>query len=313
MTNAVCYNGILHFTIILEGGYLVYSPMERQLLRLHYIYPVPWNRIQPLFEIDPDLEGLAAMKPELLSRLLRLNSSKAKRLSERLRELEQTPLDRLYQQEGITPIPITHSHYPNKLKRLIDPPAVLYAKGDSTLFCSPAKIAIIGSRKASEYSKVALSFIVPPLVEHGIVIVSGLAKGADALAHEAAIEYGGKTIAVLGSGHFHLYPKENAVLASKIAKAHLLVTEYPPYVQPARWTFPMRNRIISGLADAVVVTESAERSGTMSTVEHALDHGKVVYAVPGPITSALSIGPNKLIEEGANPVWNGFQIIETAF
>ncbi|MCG3090115.1 DNA-processing protein DprA [Sporosarcina cyprini] len=291
----------------------MYSPLERQLLRLHYIYPVPWNRIQPLFEIDPELERLAAMKPELLSRLLRLPISKAERLSDRLRELDQTPLDRLYRQEGITPIPITHSHYPNDLKRLIDPPAVLYAKGDTTLFSAPAKISIIGSRKASEYSRTALSMIVPPLVKHGIVIVSGLAKGADALAHEAAIEYGGQTIAVLGSGHFHVYPKENAMLASRIAKDHLLVTEYPPYVQPARWTFPMRNRIISGLADAVVVTESAERSGTMSTVEHALDHGKVVYAVPGPITSPLSIGPNKLIEEGANPVWNGFQIIETAF
>ena len=107
--------------------------------------------------------------------------------------------------------------------------------------------------------------------------------------------YGGKTIAVLGHGLFHLYPKENQALAEKIALNHLLITEYPPYVNPERWTFPMRNRIISGLSDAVVVTESADKSGTMSTVEHALDHGKDIYAVPGPITSLLSAGPNRLI------------------
>ena len=104
---------------------------------------------------------------------------------------------------------------------------------------------------------------------------------------KSAIEYGGKTIAVLGHGLFHLYPKENAALAQKMAENHLLLTEYPPYVKPERWTFPMRNRIISGLSDAVVVTEAADKSGTMSTVEHALDHGKDIFAVPGPITSTV--------------------------
>ena len=108
-----------------------------------------------------------------------------------------------------------------------------------------------------------------------------------------------------------LYPKENAALAQQIAEKQLLLTEYPPYVKPERWTFPMRNRIISGLSDAVVVTEAADKSGTMSTVEHALDHGKDIFAVPGPITSMLSAGPNKLLDEGAKPVWNGFQIVES--
>ena len=100
-------------------------------------------------------------------------------------------------------------------------------------------------------------------------------------------------------------------LREKSQKNQLLLTEYPPYVKPERWTFPMRNRIISGLSDAVVVTEAADKSGTMSTVEHALDHGKDIFAVPGPITSLLSAGPNKLLDEGAKPVWNGFQIVES--
>ena len=146
-------------------------------------------------------------------------------------------------------------------------------------------------------------------MENDTVIVSGLAKGADTMAHEAAIAYGGKTIAVLGHGFFHLYPKENERLAEDIGKINLLITEYPPYVKPARWTFPMRNRIISGLSDAVVVTEAADKSGTMSTIEHALDHGKDIYAVPGSVTSRLSTGPNKLIDEGAQPLWNGYQIV----
>ena len=131
------------------------------------------------------------------------------------------------------------------------------------------------------------------------------------MAHEAAIDYGGKTIAVLGHGFFHLVSKRKSSLAEEIAKNHLLLTEYPPYVKPERWTFPMRNRIISGLSNAVVVTEAADKSGTMSTVEHALDHGKDIFAVPGPITSILSAGPNKLLDEGAKPVWNGFQIVES--
>ena len=102
------------------------------------------------------------------------------------------------------------------------------------------------------------------------------------MAHAAALEYGGKTIAVLGHGLFHLYPKENAALAQQIAEKQLLLTEYPPYVKPERWTFPMRNRIISGLSNAVVVTEAADKSGTMSTVEHALDHGKVYFRCTWP-------------------------------
>ena len=228
-----------------------------------------------------------------------------------MQESTTTPYEKVYERYNITPIPFTNPLYPKQLLSLIDPPAVLYTKGDYSLLSEKFKVAIIGSRKASEYSRQAMTLIVPPLVENNIVIVSGLAKGADTMAHEAAIAYGGKTIAVLGHGLFHLYPKENQTLANEIAANQLLITEYPPYVKPERWTFPMRNRIISGLSDAVVVTEAADKSGTMSTVEHALDHGKDIYAVPGLVTSPLSAGPNKLIDEGAQPLWNGFQIIES--
>lgn len=287
------------------------SEMERRVLALHYVYPVPLNRLAKLFEIDPTLEDLYAYRSAQLVQLLNMSIQKANRLKDMLQQQKNIPFDKLYNRENIVPIPFTHPSYPDSLHNLIDPPTVLYTKGDWSILKKSHKAAIIGSRKATSYSLEALSFIVPPLVEHDIVVVSGLAKGADSMAHQAAISYGGRTIAVLGHGLFHLYPKENKELARKMEANQLLVTEYPPYMSPAKWTFPARNRIISGLSDAVIVTESTEKSGTMSTVIHALDHGKDVFSVPGPITSALSLGPNKLLHEGAQPLWNGFQVVES--
>lgn len=286
------------------------TDVDKRLLVLHYVYPVPFNKVEEILKKDPELLNLFRYRNSQLSRLLQIPEHKAVQLNKQLKLHEKTPFIHLYHHENIIPIPITHHDYPPMLKWLIDPPTVLYVKGDHSILSATAKVAIIGSRKAGTYSKEALSFIVPPLIDQNIVIVSGLAKGADTMAHESAIFYGGKTIGVLGHGLFHLYPKENVKLAEKMGKEHLLLTEYPPYLRPAKWTFPMRNRIISGLSDSIIITESEEKSGTMSTVDHALEHGKSVYAVPGPITSPLSIGPNKLIEQGAKPIWNGFQAME---
>lgn len=282
---------------------------EKRLLALHYVFPVPLNRLNRLYEHDPHLARLTTHSVHQLAELLSLSIEKATTLKNNLMKNSSTPYEELYGRIAITPIPFSNPNYPEQLRQLIDPPTILYCKGETTLLNEGSKIAIIGSRKASNYSQQALELIVPPLIENKAVIVSGLATGADTIAHEAAIRMGGKTIAVLGHGFFHLYPKKNAELAAVIAKKHLLVTEYPPYVSPQRWTFPMRNRIISGLSEIIIVTESTDKSGTMSTVEHALDHGKDVYAVPGPITSLLSFGPNRLINEGATPIWSGYQIV----
>ncbi|WP_172369703.1 DNA-processing protein DprA [Sporosarcina jiandibaonis] len=288
---------------------LKFTDGEKRLLALHYLFPVPKNRLNALFEIDPNLEKLHTYPAERLAFLLHIKMEKAVYLKESFLKNLSTPYDLIYKQHRITPIPFTHSLYPKRLLELIDPPTILYTKGDISILAEKFKVAIIGSRKATVYSKNVMSLIVPPLVANNAVVVSGLAKGADAMAHKAAIFYGGKTIAVLGHGLFHLYPYENRELANEISKNHLLISEYPSYVKPVRWTFPMRNRIISGLSDAVIVTESASKSGTMSTVEHALDHGKHIFAVPGSVMSSLSEGPNKLIDEGAQPLWNGFQVV----
>jgi len=298
--------------LIQKGGIdMELTEAEKRLLALHYLLPVPKNRLNALYEMDPELLNYQRYSAEVLSRLLKTTPKKALQLKESLLQNENTPYQMLYQQRQITPIPFTNPLYPKTLLELVDPPAILYVKGDKELLLAHFKVAIIGSREATHYTQKVMSLIVPPLVDNNAVIVSGLAKGADTIAHIAAMAYGGKTIAVLGHGFFHMYPKENDRLASEMSESNLLITEYPPYVKPARWTFPMRNRIISGLSAAVVVTESKAKSGTMSTVEHALDHGKDIYAVPGDVTSKLSEGPNKLIDEGAQPLWNGYQIIES--
>lgn len=287
-----------------------FSEFDRRFICLHYIDPKPFHRYIPLLQENPALENLELYSEKQWKQLFNQPGEKSQHFRNRLAEVLQLPIIELLQKSGCTPIPYFHENYPKRLKELYDPPAVLYTKGLHALLERKNFVAVIGSRKATDYSEKALDFIIPPLVAHQIPIVSGLAAGADALAHKSAVYYGGETIAVLGHGFSHMYPKCNEKLAEELARNHLLVTEYPPYIPPARWTFPMRNRIISGLSDAVAVTESAAKSGTMSTVEHALDHGKEIFAVPGAIHLPLSAGPNKLLDEGAKPLWSGFQIID---
>lgn len=290
---------------------MLYTNQQRHLLNLHYIHPVPINRFTKLLQENPSLENLHSYSALHWSYIFNLPVAKTKEFPMKFKEISELPIVELLRGIGCFPIPYFHSNYPEELKQLCDSPAVLYGKGNIDLLKMHPRVGIIGSRKATDYSRKALAFIVPPLVDHHIPIVSGLADGADTMAHQAAIEYGGDTIGVLGHGFSHMYPKKNQQIAEEMARNHLLVTEYPPYFPPAKWTFPMRNRIISALSSALVITESVERSGTMSTVEHALDHGKEIFAVPGAIDSPLSAGPNRLLDEGAKPLWSGYQIIDS--
>lgn len=282
----------------------------KNLLTLHYVYPLTLNKFQQLLQNIDNFEQLETIPVSYLAQLLNIDEKKAFSLKKDYARALNRCIEQEYANENIHAIPFNSENYPQKLFQLVDPPVVLYAKGDISLLNYDKKIACIGSRKATAYSSHALHEIIPPLIANNYVIVSGLAKGADSLAHRAAIHYGGKTIAVLGHGFHYIYPKCNEDLARFIAKNQLLITEYPPHFGPKKWHFPMRNRIISGLSDALVVTEAAVKSGTLITTEHALEHGKDVFVVPGPITSIESTGTNKLLREGAIPIWNGQQIIE---
>lgn len=283
---------------------------KQRFYALHYVYPKPLNRLERLMADDPELERLKGRTPHEWSVLLGISATQAISLKKAYIESLSIPFDELYKKHKIIPISYNHPDYPESLLDLIDPPAILYTKGDTRLLLAPFKIAIIGSRKATNYSRSAIEKLLPPLIAKKAVIVSGLAVGADAMAHQAVIDSGGRTIAVTGSGFLHPYPKENRPLNNIIEETHLVITEYPPYMQPLRWNFPMRNRIISGLSKGIIVTEAKQKSGTMSTIEHALEHGRDIFAIPGDIYSPLSAGPHKLIAEGAIPLWDGGRILE---
>ncbi len=200
--------------------------------------------------------------------------------------------------------------YPQKLNNMYSSPAKLYLEGDEKNLNKPS-IAIIGCRDASDYGKkVAFNFAYE-LAKKGFVIVSGLARGIDTYAHLGAIKANEKTIAVLGSGLKHIYPAENKRICKEIIeKGGTIVTEYEPSTKPLPMNFPARNRIISGLSNGVLVVEAKQKSGTLITVDYALEQGKDVFVIPGNITSVNSCGTNELIKQGAKLVTNINEIIE---
>ena len=195
------------------------------------------------------------------------------------------------------------------LKQLTHTPTTLYIKGQLPEGRPPV-IAIVGTRKPTPYGKEVTFQLAYNLAKKGVIIVSGLAYGIDATAHKATLEAGGTTIAVLANGLDTVYPVAHQRLAREILNGGgALLSEYPSGTGARQFQFLARNRIVSGLADAVIVTEAGERSGTLSTVNHALDQNKEVFAVPGNITSLLSIGPNRLIQQGAHPVLKAEDIL----
>ncbi|BDG59340.1 DNA-processing protein DprA [Caldinitratiruptor microaerophilus] len=192
----------------------------------------------------------------------------------------------------------TDPEYPESLRRIDDPPPLLYCAGPLPLGSSPA-VAVVGTRHPSSYGLQVARRMGADLASVGVTVVSGLAMGVDSAAHRGALEAGGPTVAVLGTGLDVPYPRSSERLYREIRERGLLVSEFPPGAPALPWNFPQRNRIISGLSAGVVVVEAGERSGTEWTVRWAQKQGKEVLAVPGPVTSRLSVGPHRLLLEGA--------------
>ncbi|MDO8618864.1 MAG: DNA-processing protein DprA [Candidatus Daviesbacteria bacterium] len=210
---------------------------------------------------------------------------------------------------GIKILTIFDEDYPKLLKQIYDPPVVLYYKGE--VDWNKKAIAVVGTRKITGYGRSVTEQFVKDLAFAGLTIVSGLARGVDTVAHKSAIEAGGQTIAVLGGGLNEIYPPENRQLAREIIDGHgVIMSEFAPDEPSVPGNFPARNRIIAGLSLGVLVTEAAYDSGSLITAREAIEQGKEVFAIPGPITSDLSKGPVSLIQDGAKPVFDAVDILE---
>lgn len=202
----------------------------------------------------------------------------------------------------------TDRRFPNFLKEISDPPERLWIRGEVD-FNKPC-LAIVGTRKPTSYGREAAKFFASALSHAGFTIVSGLALGIDTIAHEATLEAGGETIAVLGSGIDLIIPPSNQGLAEKISHQGAVITEFPPETPGYAGNFPQRNRIISGLSLGALIIEAGEKSGALITAGFAAAQGREVFAVPGPIFSLQSQGANKLIQDGAKPVISPEDILE---
>jgi DNA processing protein len=211
---------------------------------------------------------------------------------------------------GAEAITLAHKEYPKLLRETYDPPIVIYCLGNLVNAVNQPAIAIVGSRRCSSYGRNVAEKLSRELAERGITIISGLARGIDSAAHRGALEGGGLTIGVMGTGLDAVYPKENRRLAERISESGALVTEFPLATPPASQNFPFRNRVISGLAMGVMVVEGAERSGSLITARLAYEQGRDVFAVPGNITSHKSFGPNYLIKDGAKLVHTWRDVVE---
>ncbi|MBX3038745.1 MAG: DNA-processing protein DprA [Anaerolineales bacterium] len=203
--------------------------------------------------------------------------------------------------QGIKIVTWADEEYPNRLREIDQPPPILYIRGEylqDDLFA----VAIVGTRKVTAYGRQVTEEIASFLASNGITVISGLARGVDAIAHQTTLQVGGRTIAVLGSGVDKIYPPEHRGLAEEMMKRGAIISDYAVGTPPDASNFPPRNRIISGLSLAVVVIEAAETSGALITAEFAAEQGREIFAVPGSILAPQSKGTNRLIQKGALPL-----------
>ncbi|MEW6553235.1 MAG: DNA-processing protein DprA [Actinomycetota bacterium] len=238
-----------------------------------------------------------------------VGAEKAAAWRERCRGSDPSRIMAGLRERGIAVVSPQDSSFPQLLRSIYDPPALLFMMGQSPPPDAPY-VAVVGARKASSYGRWAAESLGEELAGRGVVVVSGAAYGVDGHAHQGCLKAGGFTVAVLGCGIDRAYPPEHAGLLRRIAAAGCVLSEYPPGESPLAWRFPHRNRIIAGMSHAVVVVEASEKSGALITADMALEEGREVMAVPGPIGSALSLGANRLIQKGAKLVMEVEDICE---
>lgn len=200
-----------------------------------------------------------------------------------------------YEEDGVICVTFYNENYPYMLKEISSPPLCLYCKGNIQLLNTNC-VAVVGTRKPTDYGVVTTKQYVKELSEADVTIVSGMATGVDTIAHKQTLENQGKTIAVLAGGFNHIYPATNFALFKELIKNNLVVSEYNPNTKPETYYFPIRNRIIAGLSKGVLVTEAGEKSGSLHTINYATEFNREIFAVPGKINSPMSKGTNAIIQ-----------------
>lgn len=258
--------------------------------------------------------GLLARAPETLTvdGLLDagLDSNRARQILSQLPDVDRAAARAILEKFHIQVITIADAEYPVLLKEIPAPPPILYVRGN-TAALQATMLAVVGTRSPTPYGLKATDLLVRPVTRHGIGVVSGLALGIDGAAHRIALDEKVPTVAVLGCGVDRIYPWQHAQLADQIiATGGVVMSEFPLGAEPRREYFPQRNRIISGLAQGVLLVEAGEKSGALITAKYAVDQNREVLAVPGPITSAQSIGPIHWIQLGAKTISTANDILE---
>ena len=283
---------------------------RERLILLNLIPDVGSTRLRRLLEACGSLERAWRATPDQLQQIEGIGAVLARRIADGCRDERRLAQELTRaRQAGVAILTLDEAGYPSSLGAIHDPPVALYVKGTLTPNDRLA-VGIVGSRRASHYGLQSAERLGYDLALRGITIVSGLARGIDAAAHEGALRAGGRTIAVLGSGLNRLYPPEHEALAARIATRGALISEYPMEAEPLPHHFPQRNRIISGLSLGVVVVEATQCSGALITADCALEQGREVFAVPGPMTAVTSQGTHGLLKQGARLVTSVEDILE---
>ncbi len=250
-------------------------------------------KLLTLFDVDLDLKKVFLVKPAFREVLTQEEFSKMSKL------LDDNYLNSQiarFEKDNIEMITIHNEKYPSLLKEIDSPPLCLYCKGNTQLL-NTTSIAVVGTRKPTDYGIVTTKEFVKELARAGVTIVSGMAVGVDTIAHKTALEENGNTIAVLAGGLYHIYPSINIGLARKIVENNLIITETSPDISAQTYYFPLRNRIIAGLTKGTLVTEAGEKSGSLITINRAIDYNREIFVVPGRIDSPNSKGTNNIITE----------------
>jgi DNA processing protein len=257
-------------------------------------------RLNALLELCGSIEA-AWRAPIPTLQAARIDRATMEALLEARRTVDPTKEVDLLARRGVTALTWDDPEYPEGLRHIDRSPPVIFVRGE-ILAADEIAVAVVGTRHASPYGREVAQNVAKELAQHGVTVVSGLALGVDTVAHRAALDAGGRTIAVLGSGVDQLYPLQNRLLGEEIVRGGAVISDYPLGTKPEARNFPPRNRIISGLSRAVVIIEAGERSGALITAEFAADQGRDLWAVPGSILSTGSAGTNRLIREGASPL-----------